>query len=306
MMRRPMPASRFARLAAAAAVATYVLIVAGGLVRATDSGLGCPDWPLCFGEWVPPPEIHAWIEHTHRLIAAIAVGPLVGLTALITVFSSRRTDRVLLIAAVSAGVLVIAQSVLGGLVVVLQLRAELVTAHLGMALTVLAATVFIAERAANGPPAASADPALRGSRRWAAALAAAIALQMLLGSWVTGMHAGLAFPDFPLMNGSIVPALGGAAELVQFAHRLLGVVIAALVVGSWRSVRRESVNPLAHRLIGAAAGLLIVQLALGAANVWSRLSALFVVPHLAVGAALWAVAWWLILVLRRDGAGASA
>ena len=55
--------NRFAKLAVAAAIATYVLIVVGGLVRATDSGLGCPDWPFCFGDWFPPAELHAWIEH---------------------------------------------------------------------------------------------------------------------------------------------------------------------------------------------------------------------------------------------------
>ena len=93
--------SRFAKLAIAAAIATFVLIVVGGLVRATDSGLGCPDWPLCFGDWVPPAELHAWIEHSHRLVAAVAVGPLVGAVALITVFSRRRRDRPLLVAAVA-------------------------------------------------------------------------------------------------------------------------------------------------------------------------------------------------------------
>src|SRR5439155_25394810 len=58
--------NRFAKLAVAASIATYVLIVVGGLVRATDSGLGCPDWPLCFGEWTPRPELHAWLGPRHR------------------------------------------------------------------------------------------------------------------------------------------------------------------------------------------------------------------------------------------------
>src|SRR5688572_11145676 len=114
-------------------MATLVLIGVGGLVRATDSGLGCPDWPLCFGDWVPPADLHAWIEHSHRLVAAVFVGPLVGAVALITVFSDRRRDRPLLAAAVVAGVLVVVQSVLGAAVVLRGLAAELVTAHLGMA-----------------------------------------------------------------------------------------------------------------------------------------------------------------------------
>ena len=91
--------TRFAKLAVAAAVATFVLIAVGGLVRATDSGLGCPDWPLCFGDWLPPAELHPWIEHSHRLVAAAFVGPLVAAVGLITVFSRRRHDRPLLAAA---------------------------------------------------------------------------------------------------------------------------------------------------------------------------------------------------------------
>ena len=151
--------TRFAKLAVAAAVATFVLISVGGLVRATDSGLGCPDWPLCFGDWIPPADLNAWIEHSHRLTAAVFVGPLVGAVGLITVFSHRRRDLPLLGAAVIAGVRVIVQSLLGAAVVLEGLAAELVTAHLAMALTVFAAVIFIAERATNG-----AMPAAHSSR----------------------------------------------------------------------------------------------------------------------------------------------
>ena len=289
--------TRFAKLTIAAAVATLVLISVGGLVRATDSGLGCPDWPLCFGDWIPPADLHAWIEHSHRLIAAVFVGPLVGAVGLIILFSHHRRDRPLLAAAVVAGVLVIVQSLLGAAVVLQGLAAELVTAHLGMALVVLAATIFIADRATNGPmPSAHVRPFLT---RIVALTAVAILAQMLLGSWVTGHDAGLAYTDFPLMNGALLPAIFADEQAVHFAHRLMSVVVAGLVAWTAIAILRSTDAPLPRRLAHLMAVLIVVQIALGGLNVISRLSAFFVVPHLAVGAMLWGASVWLLLATRR-------
>ena len=217
--------------------------------------------------------------------------------ALITVFTDRRHDTPLLIAAVVAGVLVIVQSLLGAAVVLQGLAAELVTAHLAMALTVFACTIFIAERATSGPmPAAHVRPTLT---RLAAFTGIAIFAQMLLGSWVTGHHAGLAYTDFPLMNGSVLPEVSTTEQAIHLAHRLMSLVVLGLVLASWLAVRRMTDAPLPRRLATVMLVLIVVQIALGGLNVVSSLSALFVVPHLAVGAALWGLSVWLTLGTRR-------
>jgi protoheme IX farnesyltransferase len=196
-----------------------------------------------------------------------------------------------------AGVLVILQSLLGAAVVLQGLAAELVTAHLGMALVVLAAVVFIAERATSGPmPAAHARPRLT---RLVGLASLAIFGQMLLGSWVTGHGAGLAYRDFPLMDGALLPVVAGSEEAVHLAHRAASVVVAALMAWTAISIVRSTDAPLPRRIAVGLVVLVAVQIALGGLNVVSRLSAFFVVPHLAVGAALWGASVWLLLATRR-------
>ena len=91
-------------------------------------------------------------------------------------------------------------------------------------------------------------------------------------------------------------------QAIQVAHRALAVAVAALVIWTAVVVRRRTQSRLPRTLAAVAVGLVIVQVALGAANVWSRLSALFVVPHLAVGAALFATCFWLLLAALREPA----
>lgn len=289
--------SRYAKLVLFAVVSTYVLIAVGGLVRATDSGLGCPDWPLCFGRWMPPADLHAWIEHAHRLIAGVLVVPLVAAMVVATVFTPRRRDRPMLAAALIAGGLIVLQALLGALVVLQRLAAELVTAHLAMALTLLALLIFIADREVHGPmPSARRHP---GLTHLAGFTCGAVVAQMLLGSWVTGHHAGLAYPDFPLMGGTLLPAITEAGQAIQITHRIVAVIVAVMVAFTLRGVRRCTASPMLRRIAAVMAALVVVQIGLGWLNVVSRLSALFVVPHLAVGAAMTGLAFWLVLATMR-------
>src|SRR5919197_1559579 len=281
----------FRRLALVTTAATYVLIAVGGLVRATDSGLGCPDWPRCFGRLTPPPNLHSWIEHSHRLVAS-AVIVLVALLA-VAAFRGRQPRAVRVAAAVAVG-MVLAQALLGAFVVWWKLEAESVTLHLATALALLALVEFVAFRARwpAGPRARS------GSRRFVGLVAPGaglVHLQMLVGSTVTGHQAGLAY-RLPVL----VPDLQLGAARLQFAHRLLAALVGVVVVATWLLARRgKRAHPTVTRLAGCAAGLVAVQVALGAANVANRLSALTVVPHLAVGSLLWGTMFLLWLHADR-------
>jgi protoheme IX farnesyltransferase len=285
--------ARFRRLAVTTIAATFVLIAVGGLVRATDSGLGCPDWPRCFGRLVPPAELHAWIEHSHRLVASVVM----VLVALLVVAAWRTgQDKVVRRAAVAALVLVLAQALIGAFVVWWKLRADSVTLHLATALALVALLVWIGYRARHGP----GDPARRAVQdrrfvRLAATTAGLLYLQMLVGSTVTGHQAGLAYPLETLW-----PDLGPSVARIQLAHRTLAVVVGTLIVVTWVVARRtQRAHPTVTRLAGYATGLVAVQIGLGVANVANRLSALTVVPHLAVGALLWGTMVALVLHAGR-------
>lgn len=277
----------FAWLAIASALAMLILVAIGGAVRATDSGLACPTWPGCFsgGDFLPALQFNVWLEHTHRLVAGV-VGLLVA-AQLIWALLRYRGRRVLVMASGLALVAVLIQAGLGALVVLNLLRAELVTAHLGMGMLVVATQVFIA--------ATSTEPQLprvdRSLARLSLIAAGATLLQILVGGHVTGIAAGLVFvgPDFPFLGiASFAPA---ASEQAWFniAHRVLAVaVLAAVGILSGRTRKSGATGWLA-RLPRIAAYLVAVQVLLGVANLATELSAVTVIPHLAVASWIWAV-----------------
>ena len=146
--------TRFQVFALASAVGAFALMVAGGFVTQTGSGMGCPDWPLCHGSVIPDfSDSTTAIEWTHRTIAA-SVGLLVLVT---TVFAwwDRRDERRILYAATLTFALVVVQAVLGGAVVLSRLSAPLVVVHLSVGSAFFAMAVTTAILAFVLPPPAS-------------------------------------------------------------------------------------------------------------------------------------------------------
>src|SRR3990172_1620541 len=134
---------RFRYLALAAALATYLLIVIGGIVRVTGSGLGCPDWPTCFGRLLPPPDIKAQIEFSHRLWASAITSPLILLAA---IWAWQRFGSIKMIwrPLLWALPLLAVQGLLGGIVVLTETPSWLVAIHLGAAFLLLALLIATA------------------------------------------------------------------------------------------------------------------------------------------------------------------
>ncbi|HZD16767.1 MAG TPA: heme o synthase, partial [Actinomycetota bacterium] len=293
--------TRFQKLALATAAATVLLFGVGGLVRGTGSGLGCTSWPKCGPDrWLPYPTIESWIEYTHRFVASLVI-VLVAWQLLEAV--RRHRDRpTLLWPSVAAAPLVLMQAVLGGVVVHTDLDPAWVTVHFGFAMALVAVVVaasaesfyVLGERREAAPAGAS-----RRFARLAAWTAGVTFGALVLGTYVRATGSGLAFRDWPLMDGRLVPALGGAATSV-FLHRVVAALSALLVLYAFIRALARPRNRVLSALAAVALALMAAQVLIGAANVWSRLEPAAVTAHVAVSAAIWATLVALWVAARRE------
>ena len=291
-----------------------VVVVLGAYTRLVDAGLGCPDWPGCYGHLGVPSTVaevaaaeaafpdapvevgKAWVEMIHRY-AATALGALI---LVILGLAIHRGDDWRL--PLGIAVLVIAQGAFGAWTVTLKLWPQVVTAHLlgGFATLALLWLLLLSRRPTLVSRMMPGGVPL-GLKRLATASIAVVVLQVALGGWLTSNYAALACPDFPTCHGEWVPDmdlasgfdvlqstgpnyLGGllasdARVAIHFAHRV-GAVAALLAVGvlTWRLG-----NTLGAQVLG---GILTLQLALGIANVVFSLPLAVAVLHNAGGAAL--------------------
>lgn len=272
-------------LSLAATATTFLLIAIGGVVRATGSGLGCSGWPKCTRDrWLPPLEYHAIIEYSHRFTAFLDIVLVVLLAVVVWKrYSGVRRVRIPTTAAVF---LIFFQAVLGGIVVRGELHAVLVSAHLATAMVF--AGVLIYATVASFTLGAVIDRPVDALTRLSRVAAACTLVLIAVGAYVRGEGAGLVFPDWPLMNGRLVPSISAAPAGVHFAHRVLALAVGVLVVAVAVRARRERNGRAAVATLATVAALLfIAQVLIGAANVWSKLAAAAVVAHVAVASLTW-------------------
>ncbi|MDW8120605.1 MAG: heme o synthase, partial [Chloroflexota bacterium] len=249
--------------------------VMGGIVRVTGSGLGCPDWPLCYGRIIPPPDIHAWLEYLHRLAVACATVFLVLMS--LTAFgwaSSRRS----LALALLPGSLVVVQIVLGAFTVLTELHGGVALAHTGVAMALLGSLAFISARTSPwGRGEEDTTNRQRSSPPALLVLGVATFLLILTGAYVTRSGAALACVPFPLCNRPPETLEVARLQEVDRLHWATAVVVGVLVAWiTWRGLRSPERQV---RLLLIPLGVLaLIQAVFGVVNkvwllpLWSRLA----------------------------------
>jgi cytochrome c oxidase assembly protein subunit 15 len=225
------------------------------------------------------------IEFSHRLTATLVV-ILLGSLALLA-WRNREAAPRLVKPSIAAFILVLSQAVLGAIVVKLELDAISVVLHLATALSLVALLIYIVcvSSAQEGVLTEMRDRAVSRSARL---VAGAVFLLLLLGSYVSGREAGYVFPDWPLMNGKVIPNFQVDEQAIHFLHRAFALLVGIFIV--WFVVRmskRRAEFPLTTRLAHIAAGLFAVEVMIGALNVWTKLNSISVTLHLLIGALIW-------------------
>ena len=272
--------------AIATTVATFVLLLVGGTVNPTGSSLACPDWPTCYGSFVPEMKGGIFFEHGHRLVATLVGAMTVGLAVLLWIH--HRNDPRLRALGLLAAVLVVAQGVLGGMTVLLRLPPLVSTAHLALAIGFFGLLIYLCFRSRPGRPEAAAATSARRKLAWCFGITAAVVYaQILLGAFVRHQDAGVACLDIPFCGGAVWPALW--PQQLHMLHRAGSIsVLAAVVVSSSVCLRISGSGALTRWMAYLAPALVLVQVAVG---VWTVLSGIYWVPamlHLGLAAALFA------------------
>jgi heme A synthase len=308
--------ARFRRLTGATILATFALILIGGAVRVSDSGLGCGEagsgthgWPLCEGGVLPNTDANAIVEFSHRLAATVVV-ILIAFMAW-QAWRRLRAHTWLVRGTVAAGILVIAQAVLGGITVENNLHEYLVAAHLGLAMLLLG--LLIALRRLSQPQ-VEATHGSRALRLLAVSSVVLVLCTIVAGGVVAGTEgegtasepvsgAHLACGEqFPTCLNRFMPFGLGRLVDIQLTHRLFMYLASISVLATAAVALRDRVRTRAFYL---AVLILLGQVLLGALNVWLGKHPGLIIAHLTLGTVLWGTVVYASTSLLRAPAPAS-
>ncbi len=281
------------RLALASIVANSVIVVTGGAVRLTASGLGCPTWPRCTDSTLTPTAeyaVHGLIEFGNRLLTFVLTAVVVATVVAVVRARPRRPSLVRLAVLVFLGIP--AQAVLGGITVLTGLNPWTVMAHFLLSMALIGAAVVLHHRAGEGD--GPAVPVVRAPlRTFSCALLGLTALVLAVGTVVTGSgpHSG----DLEAGRTGLDP--GAMSQL----HADLVLLLVGASVGLWVALRVSSAPVPAVRAAAVLLGVELAQGAIGFAQYFTDLPVVLVALHMAGACATLIAAVRVVLAVRSRG-----
>ncbi len=311
---------RFRRLGLATLFIVYLLILAGGIVRATGSGMGCPDWPRCFGSWVPPTNVSqlpanyqelygaklkgevifnaakTWIEYVNRLL-----GVLTGLAIFATLLASVsfwKKDRIIFWASLMAFVLVSFEGWLGSKVVSTELHPGMVTAHMAVAILIVFVLLYALARSYSGLVSVekmSSKPALN---RILGLVMALTLVQVMLGTQVRE-----ALDEVVRQIGYDRSRWIENLDLPFYLHRSFSLVVLATHGYLIYQLRRSlSTRGMLYRYTSVLISIILVETGSGIAMAYFGVPAFLQPLHLTLAIVALGVQFVLLLLLNQEWA----
>lgn len=301
------------RLALATTIAVFVLIAVGALVRAAGAGLGCPDWPTCFGLLVPPTDAaqlpagfdrasfnvqKTWIEYLNRLTGAV-IG-LLSLGTALAAFLQKGTSLRLRSTFGAVLGLILVQAWLGAKVVEMKLDPRFVTVHLVLAIAIFGLLIwgcFLAYASHFEKLHLPVAPARMRGLRLAWLAIGLVSFQIVLGALVRGSIDEIAAARPDASRQSWIDAVGTIDQL----HRKFAIVVViAVLLASWRALQiPQPVARALTRCARLAAALVLAQVAVGVGLAYAGLPRVLQVGHIVLASALWGVLLMQILLTTR-------
>jgi heme a synthase len=278
----------YQRVALVALAALTAIVLTGAAVRLTGSGLGCPDWPKCYGKAVAPLETHAVIEYGNRILSGLVGLAAVAAGLLAWYRRPFRRDLALIGALLPIGV--VSQAVLGGFTVRNHLAPGFVMGHFGLSMLILVAAVALAWRASYEP----------GERPRSADRVSVWAVRALVPLGAVTIFAGTAAtaagPHAGGQDGEKINRLdfkgGGTLDWAIHQHARIAATLGVAAVVVWLLLRRREADPVVRRAVTALVVLLAVQAGVGALQYALELPSEIVWVHVSLAALTWLSVLW--------------
>jgi cytochrome c oxidase assembly protein subunit 15 len=261
-----------------------VVVTLGALTRLLDAGLGCPDWPGCYGQIIPPSSVEhdlvhqgkAWMEMIHRYVAT-ALGFIILVLAL-AVHSTPNVSSKIKWFSRFLLILVIVQGLFGMWTVTLKLLPQVVTIHLLGGMSILATTFLLALMLRNGPVVTTPNK----PKFLSLLVLVLLSFQIALGGWTSSTYSGLACTDFPTCDGHLLPPMDIAQSFhltefsdrnyeggllapeeritIQYTHRVMALIVFIAIITLFLKLRKTpNFRSKANMLLG----LTLLQIGIG-------------------------------------------